>query len=130
MKEYVPADVSLDWLDREANKNVYDLVSSPDEKDVTAVVKAWGSPRRMFTVNAPHEIVLRVRTFYYPGWKGYIDGVETPLSHERDSGAILVKAPKGEHDVTLTFTDTFDRWVGKVFSALAAFTVLLMIGKV
>ena len=130
VKEYVPADVSLDWLDREANKNVYDLVSSPDEKDVTAVVKAWGSPRRMFTVNAPHEIVLRVRTFYYPGWKGYIDGVETPLSHERDSGAILVKAPKGEHDVTLTFTDTFDRWVGKVFSALAAFTVLLIIGKV
>jgi hypothetical protein len=129
VKEYVPAAVSLDWLAREAHKEGSGLVSCPDEKDLTAVVKDWSPLRRVFTVDAPHEIALRLRTFYYPGWKGYVDGVETPLSTERDSGAILVRVPKGEHDVVLKFTDTLDRWVGKIFSALALFGAFLMIKR-
>ena len=129
VKEYVPAAVSLDWLDREADKQGSGPVSCPDEKDLTAFVKDWGPLRRAFTVDAPHEIALRLRTFYYPGWKGYIDGVETPLSTERDSGAILVRVPQGEHDVVLKFTDTPDRWVGKIFSALAVFGAVLMIKR-
>jgi hypothetical protein len=127
VKEYVPVDVSLDWLDREADEKVSGPISSPDEKDVAVVLKAWKPARRMFTVNAPHEIALRVRTFYYPGWKGYVDGVETPLSAENGSGAILLEAPQGEHDVTLKFTDTADRWIGKVLSMLAVFSVIVMI---
>ena len=117
--EYSPKDVSLDWLSKEAYNDPQVLVSATQGGPAEINVREWGPVRRVFMINSKHEAMLRVRTFYFPGWHASVDGVDTPLSAEPVTGAILLKVPAGIHNVGIVFSDTPVRKAGKLFSAAA-----------
>jgi hypothetical protein len=78
-----------------------------------------------FTVSTPVEFVFRLYTFYFPGWRAYIDGAEVEIELGRPEGFITFWVPEGEHEVLVRFEDTPPRTVGWIISA-AGLGVLIL----
>lgn len=114
MLEYLPVTVDQRVLPMLRADD--SLLSSADV--FTYRVAKWGFADRHFTVDSARGARLRVKTFYFPGWRAWVDGKETALSAEDGTGAILVDVPAGRHEVGLQFTDTPPRTIGKIVSLL------------
>lgn len=90
----------------------------------TVDVISWKSQSRTFRVDATLPSVIRVSTFYYPGWTALINGNEIPIAIEKDSGAMLLNIPSGENEVLLEFRDTSLRRTAKWISIISLFAAL------
>jgi hypothetical protein len=71
-------------------------------------------------VASPEGYTLRLHTFYFPGWKVYIDGQEAPVYPSGDLALLTVDIPAGEHQVLVRFEDTAPRLAGNLVSLLTA----------
>jgi hypothetical protein len=91
----------------------------------SAQVIVWRSEKRTILVRSYTPSILRISTFYYPGWNAWVDGAKIQIETERESGAMLLGVPKGEHTVELKFTDTPLRFASKIISLVSLFTVVL-----
>jgi uncharacterized membrane protein YfhO len=91
-------------------------------------IVAWKTAERSIEMNANSPIILRIRTFYFPGWRAYIDDQETSLRKEDGTGAIIIEVPEGHHSLKLVFADTPVRCYPKIIalvSFLAVFVILI-----
>jgi hypothetical protein len=83
-----------------------------------------------FAISTPKGFVLRLYTFYFPGWRAYVDGDEVEIEVAGPEGFITVWVPKGEHEVLVHFGDTPPRTAGWVISivgwAVLAVALFLM----
>lgn len=70
-------------------------------------------------VRSSQEATIQFYTYYFPGWRGYVDGQEVPIRPEGPHGLITLDVPAGEHQVEIRFGDTPIRVVGKVISLLS-----------
>jgi uncharacterized membrane protein len=70
-------------------------------------------------VRTSQETTIQFYTYYFPGWRGYVDGQEVPIRPEEPYGLITLDVPAGEHQVKIRFGDTPIRVVGKVISVLS-----------
>ncbi len=90
----------------------------------TVDVVSWRSQSRSFKVNASIPSILRVSTFYYPGWTALLNGKEISIDIEKDSGAMLLNVPSGKNEVLLEFRDTplrrASKWIS-IISVIVAF---------
>ena len=77
-----------------------------------------------FRVTGETGFVLRVFTFYFPGWTAYVDGVRTPTAMAQPDGLITLAVPAGTHEVLLRLEDTPPRWWGWGLSGLSLAAVL------
>jgi hypothetical protein len=75
------------------------------------------SDRYRFKVNAEQASEAVINTFYFPGWRAWIDGEEAELAAEPKTGRMTFSVPQGEHGVTLRFGDTPLRRWAKILSA-------------
>ena len=85
-----------------------------------------------FSVSTPKKFVLRLYTFYFPGWRAYVDGEEVAIDVAGPEGFITLWVPEGEHEVLVRFEDTPPRTAGWVISTvgLAVLTIaLILIGN-
>lgn len=71
-----------------------------------------------FAVSAPKRFVLRLYTFYFPGWRAYVDGQQVPIEVAGPEGFITLWVPQGQHEVLVRFGDTLPRTVGWIISAM------------
>jgi uncharacterized membrane protein YfhO len=69
-------------------------------------------------------MTLRIRTFYFPGWKAYTDDVATDIAIEKHAGVMLISAPKGTHTLLIRFEDTAVRYYAKIISLVSLLVVL------
>jgi hypothetical protein len=67
---------------------------------------------------------LRFHTFYFPGWKAYVDGQEAPVYPSGDLALLAVDIPAGEHQVLVRFGDTVPRLGGNLVSLATALGLL------
>jgi len=82
-------------------------------------VQKWLFSRRVFEIRARTPVTVKVKTFWYPGWRASLNG--NPWDVERDrKGLIKLRIPPGRNSVSLEFTDTLTRKIFKLLS-LAAF---------
>ena len=70
-------------------------------------------------VRSSQEATIQFYTYYFPGWRGYVDGQEVSIRPEAPYGLITLDVPAGEHQVKIRFGDTPIRVVGKVISLLS-----------
>lgn len=84
---------------------------------------------RTYTILAETELQVSDNTFYFPGWKVYIDGKETTIEFQDPAyrGVITFTVPPGTHEVRVVYEDTKVRALGKVITAVS-FTLLLALG--
>jgi hypothetical protein len=119
----------------------------PLEKLVTAealapgasleMIRAGGASDEMW-VRSSQGTALRFYTYYFPGWRVYVDGQRLPdsaLRPETVYGLLTVDIPPGEHHVLLRWGDTPVRLTGKILTlaclalALALVAPLRLLGK-
>ncbi len=81
------------------------------------MVRHGGASEEVIT-RASQEVAVQFYTYYYPGWRGYVDGEEVHIWPEGKLGLITLDAPGGEHRVQIRFGDIPVRVVGKAISAL------------
>lgn len=67
-------------------------------------------------VRAETDVTLLFYTYYYPGWRAYVDGKPVPIRPEGKYGLIALEVPKGQHRVLLRFEDTPLRFWSQILS--------------
>ena len=85
---------------------------------------------RSFIINSLSNTKVADYTFYFPGWRTYIDGVETQIQFQdpKYRGVITYEVPSGRHEVKSKFTNTKPRIVGNILTMMGvfAFGVIVM----
>ena len=79
------------------------------------MVRAAGASDELW-VRSAEGTSLRFYTYYFPGWRVYLDGERLPdsaLRPEGEHGLLTVDVPPGEHHVLLRWGDTAVRAIGK-----------------
>jgi hypothetical protein len=90
----------------------------------TAEIVEQGALHDRFVVSTPNmPFVFRLYTFYFPGWRAYVDGEEVEIEVAGPEGFITFWVPMGEHEVLVRFEDTLPRTAGWLFS-VSGFLVL------
>jgi len=80
-------------------------------------------------VTSPQEAEVEFYVYYFPGWRAYVDGQETPIYPTEPYGLIALRVPAGEHRVRLRFEDTPVREVGALISLLALLFTIGVLAK-
>ncbi len=70
-------------------------------------------------VNSSTGTEVQFYTYYFPGWRGYVDDREVEIYPMGPHGLITLQVPSGEHHVQIRFGDTSARVFGTVISALS-----------
>jgi hypothetical protein len=93
------------------------------------MIEARGASDEMW-VRSPDGTPLRFYTYYFPGWRVYVDGQRLPdsaLRPETVYGLLTVDIPPGEHRVLLRWGDTPLRLTGKILTLLSLITALALV---
>jgi len=120
--EYLPRWVSEDHI---SGDKLDERVTINGEGEVNIV--AWKSQERIIAISAESPLSARVQTFYFPGWKAYVDDMQTAVQTEKGSGAMLVAIPQGNHKLVLRFEDTPVRYYSKFLSIVSLFSMVILI---
>ena len=96
------------------------------------MIRAGGASDELW-VRSPEGTALRFYTYYFPGWRVYLDGQRLPeaaLRPETVYGLLTVDVPPGEHRILLRWGDTPLRLAGKAltFACLVGAVVLVVVG--
>lgn len=78
------------------------------------------------TIDAVSPLLVCFHSFYYPGWKVFIDGKEGEIYPDNPFGVILFVLPAGEHDVRVFFGQTPDRRLAEMISWLGLGLLILI----
>jgi len=120
--EHLPADIDLEKLEKDGSlENRVGIVKGEGKVEIAD----WKAESRMIKIKAIQPLTARIRTFYFPGWKAYIDGNQTEIKREDGSGAMLVNIPEGDYELKLVFEDTPVRYYGKIISFFSFITILI-----
>lgn len=91
------------------------------EGDGEIVERVERNSSRTYKIVAITPVRLADYTFYFPGWKVFVDGQETPIEFQDVNyrGVITYKVPSGEHQVSVRFVPTKVRAAGQIASLLS-----------
>jgi hypothetical protein len=82
-----------------------------------------------FSVNAKSEVKIKINTIYYPGWKAYVDKINTDISYNNQQGVMEISVPSGSHVVQVKFEETPLRLAGDLISLFSVFIAVLLVIK-
>lgn len=84
-----------------------------------------------FTVDAKTPTSILDNTIYYPGWKVYINGNETPIEFQdvNHKGFITFNTPIGKNEVKVVFEETKIRLISDIISLVSVIAVGLLLLK-
>jgi hypothetical protein len=95
-------------------------------------IEDWYPGKRHLTVEATTEIVLNLKTFFYPGWK--VEATPFPANLERENlfvsapdGRMQLKLPSGTYDIKIVYRGTLAERIGTAVS-LATVSLLIFPG--
>jgi len=128
---YLPREYTPVW-----GTNLERILTLPIPDRVTVVSGTaiahpvtWKPEERLIKVEADSPAVLRVATFYYPGWIAESDGKRKQVFIEKKSGTMLIDIQPGNHMLTLKLVDTPLRRTAKYLSLLSCLILFLYIAK-
>ncbi len=77
--------------------------------------------RREYQVDVQNRARFVDYTFYYPGWKLYVDGIPTEIQFQDPNyrGVITYYVPEGKHEVRLVFEETLVRKFANAITLLS-----------
>jgi hypothetical protein len=107
-----------------------DIISGEGTIISKEVHNAW----RKYTVDAKTPLIMIDYTFYFPGWRAYVDGQKIPIEYQNPDyrGVITYPVPQGKHEVKLEFGPTKERLIGVasfIFFVIATIFFLIILKK-
>jgi len=79
-----------------------------------------------YSFDSPQPFRARFFTFYFPGWRAYLDGKPTEIAVEAGTGFITVPIPSGRHELHLQFIDTPLRAASNALTRMTLTAVILV----
>ena len=122
--EYVPVWVTepvTELVLPPADPGQSETVSEPALAALT--VEQWSPTRCDLGVVAPHDTVVRLHSFYFPGWRAKVDGQSVETYPSSSLGLLTLAVPAGEHQISVQFENTLPRWIGAFLSLITALGV-------
>ncbi len=102
-KEYTP--IWATNVEKTVVEEKVDRVSALSGNAYLRILK-WDPEKRAVAISASEPVLLRIATFFYPGWIARLDEKPCGIAVEAKSGAMLVAVPQGEHTLELSFHAT------------------------
>ncbi|MGQ9566975.1 MAG: 6-pyruvoyl-tetrahydropterin synthase-related protein [Anaerolineae bacterium] len=88
-----------------------------------------GAAQERALVRAEGPATVQVLTYYFPGWRAWVDGQEVPIWPEGPHGLITLDVPPGEHELVLRFGGTPPRRAGLALSGVSLATWLALAAR-
>jgi len=82
----------------------------------TAVRSADGPLADAYRLDLPAAAAVRIRRFYFPGWRATVDGRPAAITPSTPYGFIEVAVPGGAHELRIEFAATPTRTLGGVLA--------------
>jgi hypothetical protein len=116
--EYTPIWVNnrKELMSEKRKKNV-----SVNSGNAILHIAEWKSEKMVISIKAVTPAVLRISTFYFPGWEADLDGSKAEIMIEQESGVMLIYIPEGYHTLKMRFVDTPVRYYSKFISLFSFF---------
>src|SRR5271166_1168081 len=101
------------------------LANSADDKGPPAniAVNEWAAERKLFSVDSPRPLLLKLRLVNYPAWQAKINGKVVPIQTDVGTGQMLVAVPAAFSRIEIDFGRTWDRTLGIVVSLVTIFAM-------
>lgn len=90
------------WHQRIQEANPYNFVQNAAGRAISLTSLVWKTNYHKFDVVTNEAIVMNDKTHYWPGWKVWVDGVETPTldpNNKISQGLITFAVDSGHHIV-------------------------------
>jgi len=110
--EHLPIWGKVENISKNSSSNKIEILHGQGKADIVE----WKSAERIIEISVNEPLLTKIRTFNFPGWKAYLDGLEVKIQTEKVSGAMLIDVPKGNHILKLKFVDTPIRRYSKILS--------------
>lgn len=112
MFSYLHAPNDL-WQSERARQPIQAL-----EGELEIIYQSRSSVKHIYLVNKIEEGVVQENTYYFPGWKLYVDGSERKISYDSDPIPKMMKfdLEPGIHEVVFIFDDTPIRFAANMIS--------------
>lgn len=83
-----------------------------------------------YSVESVGDARLVENTLYFPGWKVYVDGIQTGIQFQDPAyrGLMTFRVQEGAHTIRVIFTDTKLRFIANTISLMSIGIVLLSYG--
>lgn len=96
----------------------------------SAIIKnsSYNSRQIKFDYEASSDTIFKINTIFYPGWKAYINGIETQIRQDDPTGTMLIEGDRNSNKVYLEFGETLPRTVANgvsIFSIIVLLFILL-----
>lgn len=83
------------------------------------VASDYGPNRARIEVESPRAFRARYLTFYFPGWRVWVDGERVEVTPSDQEGLITFEVPAGRHTVSIRFGETAVRLAADIVSLIA-----------
>ena len=87
----------------------------------------FNSKQINFSINTLSKTDIKINTIYFPGWKIYVDKINTQIFYKNEQGVMEISIPSGRHIVHASFEETPLRLTSNIISLSTFFILLLMI---
>lgn len=95
------------------------LSSADLPEGVTILDEAYAPLRAEVTLETAVPFTARFHSFYFPGWRAWIDGEAVDITPSEPSGLITFAVPAGRHALVVAFGETPLRWLADALSLLS-----------
>lgn len=89
----------------------------------------FNSRKGIFTFKAQEDSITQINVIYFPGWRARIDGKEVSINYGNERGLIQILIPRGEHKVSVEFSETPLRLFSDIISLLSLLFISFFILK-
>lgn len=76
----------------------------------------YNSRKLAFDFNATSDVIFRIDTIYYPGWRAFVNYEEVMIDYDNPQGVMEISAVRSRNKVTLDFSDTPIRTAANLIS--------------
>jgi len=96
------------------------------ERATVDMVRHGGASEEI-RVSSPTGTEVQFYTYYFPGWRGYVDGEQVDIYATGPHGLITLRVPPGDHRVIIRFGDTTIRVLGTAISLVSLLLSLCLL---
>jgi len=125
--EYDPAGDDRMDLPQKAPRAAVLASPSSHESDKVAkiVIERWAPEHRLVKVVTREPGRLALHLLNYPAWRVLLNGNSVPATHPDGTQQMIIPIPRGESEVQIDFTRTFDRTLGGMISIFSLMVWLM-----
>ncbi len=122
------AEVNTIWMEKEPQSYPTKRVEIAAGNANVSNIKLLPE-RHEYSVIANEESTVIDRTYFYPGWKAYVNSKDTPIEFQDANyrGLITFKVPKGKNEVVVLFEQNKIMKVGNTITVLCVLLIIVLL---